>query len=173
MIDMCIPSLWSLRSWVLWTLHCEGLCFIMLWGENRRSSAAASHATTVCGTNCSSTGFRWLSLFLRHQDHIFVIAVKNKINNSTQSTVLNSRLVHCKNINSDNSHRSRAAPPQIVNKIRSKLYERSIPTIEAKITQSILVLWECIGGTQTRKNWDFGSLRSLQMGKYGLPWKCC
>lgn len=34
---------------------------------------------------------------------------------------------------------------QIVNKIGSKLYKRSLPTINARITQSILVLWEWSG----------------------------
>lgn len=53
-----------------------------------------------------------------------------------------------------NSHTCRPAALQIVNKIGSKLCKRTIPAINAKSTQSILVLWECIGGTQTSKNWE-------------------
>lgn len=46
------------RSWALWPLRCNGLCFTTLWEESRRSSEAGLYATTVCGTNWSSTGFR-------------------------------------------------------------------------------------------------------------------
>lgn len=53
-----------------------------------------------------------------------------------------------------NSHTCRPAASQIVNKIGSKLYKRTIPAVNAKITRSILVHWEFNGGTRTNKNWE-------------------
>ena len=53
-----VPPWFLQRSWVLWPLLCDGLCFTTLWGGSRPSSAAGSYVTTVCGTNWSSTGFR-------------------------------------------------------------------------------------------------------------------
>lgn len=43
----------------------------------------------------------------------------------------------------------RAADLRIVNKIGSKLYKPSLPAVNARITQSILVLWEGSGDRHT------------------------
>lgn len=43
----------------------------------------------------------------------------------------------------------RAADLQIVNKIGSKLYKTSLPAVNARITQSILVLWVGSGDRHT------------------------
>lgn len=65
---------------------------------------------------------------------------------------------------------------QIVNKFVSKLYKRSttIPAMSAKITQSILALWECIGEahTQANKNWKILAWYMVNAdGKYDQGWK--
>lgn len=162
----------------------------MLWGESRRSSEAGLYVTTVCGTNWCSTGFRSVaksSVFTSPGSYFATWRppgplASSEIANFYDTLVLttyflliqDSTVVTIYIFAVHNSHTCRPAAPQIVNKIGSKLYKRTYSSNQCQNHPEHIgpvgVYWR---HTDEQELGDFGSVWPVQMGKYGLPWKCC